>query len=317
VTVLILASDLDGNVDKTVRVLRDRGIDVCRVNTAWFPAQLAFTAELRGDRWSGELRTPNHVLDLDEVHAVWYRNPEAYQMPVALSAPERHHASMEAKYGLGGVLSSLRTLWVNHPSRIADASYKPVQLVTAAACGLTVPDTMITNTPDAVRTFATRGETVTKLVGGGQIGEEGRRKLVFTRLVTEDDLGDLRGIEVTAHLFQGWVPKRAEARVVVIGDQITGALIHAHSSAAYVDFRSDYNSLTYELVDVPTPVLQGIRHLMRRFGLVYGALDFVVTPSGDWVFLEINPAGLYGWIEDHTGAPLTAQLADLLTKGAV
>lgn len=201
-TVLILASDLDGNVDQMVRALRDRGVAVCRVNTAWFPAQLSFTAELRGDRWSGQLRTPGRVLDLDEVHAVWYRSPEAYQMPAGLSSPERRHASMEAKYGLGGVLSSIPALWVNHPGRIADAAYKPIQLITAAACGLTVPDTIITNEPDAVRAFATCGETVTKLVGGGQIGEEGRRKLVFTRRLTEYELADLRGVEVTAHLLQ-------------------------------------------------------------------------------------------------------------------
>ena len=51
---------------------------------------------------------------------------------------------------------------------------------------------------------------------------------------------------------------------------------------------------------------------MDGFGLTFGALDFVITPSGGWVFLEINPTGQYGFIEHATGAPLTAQLADLL-----
>ncbi|MDQ2880748.1 MAG: hypothetical protein M3Y48_05660 [Actinomycetota bacterium] len=55
---------------------------------------------------------------------------------------------------------------------------------------------------------------------------------------------------------------------------------------------------------------------MDSFGLVYGALDFVLTPDDEWVFLEVNPAGQYGFIEQATGAPLTAQLADLLTGGA-
>jgi D-alanine-D-alanine ligase-like ATP-grasp enzyme len=55
---------------------------------------------------------------------------------------------------------------------------------------------------------------------------------------------------------------------------------------------------------------------MDSFSLVYGALDFVITPDGEWVFLEINPTGQYGFIEHATGAPLTAQLADLLTGGA-
>jgi hypothetical protein len=54
---------------------------------------------------------------------------------------------------------------------------------------------------------------------------------------------------------------------------------------------------------------------MVTMDLAYGALDFVVQPSGEWVFLEINAGGQYGWIEDETRAPLTDQLADLLAKG--
>jgi hypothetical protein len=52
---------------------------------------------------------------------------------------------------------------------------------------------------------------------------------------------------------------------------------------------------------------------MAGLGLRYAALDFVITPAREWVFLELNPAGQYGWIEDQTGAPLTEHLADLLT----
>ena len=44
-------------------------------------------------------------------------------------------------------------------------------------------------------------------------------------------------------------------------------------------------------------------------------VGLLVTPEGEWVFLEVNPGGQYGWIESCTGAPLTSVLADLLTKG--
>ena len=56
--------------------------------------------------------------------------------------------------------------------------------------------------------------------------------------------------------------------------------------------------------------------MLDGFGLVYAALDFVITPSGEWVLLELNPTGQYGFVEDATGAPLTAQLADLFTGAA-
>lgn len=281
-TVLILARDPDPSADEMVTALRDRGTTVTRVNTAWFPTQLRVVAELRGGRWSGHLRTPAHRVDLDEIHAVWYRSPVAYQMPADLSSAERHHAFLEAKYGLGGVLSSLAAMWVNHPARLADASYKPVQLVRAHECGLTVPETVITNDAGAVREFASGRRTVTKLLGSNTISEEGTRKFSWTRVLDADDLADLRGIEVTTHLVQQWVPKSFEVRVIAIGDHLTAVAIHAGTAASYVDWRSDYDALSYKLIDPPEHVALGVRALMHTFGLVYGALDFVVSPDGGW-----------------------------------
>jgi glutathione synthase/RimK-type ligase-like ATP-grasp enzyme len=206
-------------------------------------------------------------------------------------------------------------LWVNHPARLADAAYKPVQLVTAHRCGLAVPDSVITQEADVVRSFAEGGKTVTKILGANTVTEEGVRKVGFTRLVDETDLADLRGIDVTTHFFQRWVPKAYEARMVVIGDQVTTAAIRAGSAEGYVDWRADYDGTSYDLVDPPADVLTGVRELMRALDLRYAALDFVITPDDQWTFLEINAGGQYGWIEDKTGAPLTDQLADLLAKG--
>jgi hypothetical protein len=38
-----------------------------------------------------------------------------------------------------------------------------------------------------------------------------------------------------------------------------------------------------------------------------------VTPEGRYVFLEVNPAGQYMWIESKLGLPITAALADALS----
>jgi hypothetical protein len=37
----------------------------------------------------------------------------------------------------------------------------------------------------------------------------------------------------------------------------------------------------------------------------------MIRPDGALVFLECNPGGQYGWIEDATAAPITAAIADL------
>lgn len=314
-SVLILADERDASADAMVRALHDRDAVAHRVDTAWFPGQLSVLAELAGGRWGGQLRTPHRSVDLGGITAVWFRAPKAYTFPKDMSAAERGFANLEAKYGLGGVLTSLPVLWINHPARLADAAYKPVQLALAQRCGLRVADTVITNEARAVVEFAAGGETVTKVLGSNSIVEFGGRKLAYTRVLDAADLDDLRGIDQTTHLFQRWVPKSYEARMVVVGDHLTTIAIHAESAEGHVDWRTDYDNLRYELIEPPESVAIGVRCLMKEMGLVYGALDFVIGPDG-WTFLEVNAGGQYGWLEDATGAPITGQLADLLTKGA-
>jgi glutathione synthase/RimK-type ligase-like ATP-grasp enzyme len=175
-------------------------------------------------------------------------------------------------------------------------------------------DTLVTNEADPVRAFADEGRAVTKMLGAVSIVEGGVRRFAHTMVL--DDVSDLRGIEYTTHQFQRWVPKAHEARMFVIGNDITTAAIHSHSPSGHVDWRTGYDSNTYELVEPPAQVVDSVRRLMTVMGLTYGALDFVISPDGTWTFLEINAGGQYGWIESETGAPLTDQLADLLMKGA-
>lgn len=314
-SILILADERDPSADTMALALHDRGATVHRLNTAWFPTQLSVCAQLRGGRWIGYLRTEHHVVDLEAIHAVWYRSPKAYRFPPGLNTAEHEHAKVEAKYGFGGVLMSLPALWVNHPARLADSAYKPHQLAVAARSGLQVPDTLITNCPESVANFTSAGKTVNKMLGAVSIVEGGVRKFAHTRAIGDADLADLRGVDATAHQFQRWVPKAYEARLFVVGGDITAAAIYAHTEAAHIDWRTGYGSNTYEIIEPPAEVIDSVRKLMTEMSLIYGALDFVIGSDESWTFLEINAGGQYGWIEQETGAPLTAQLADLLMRG--
>ncbi len=51
---------------------------------------------------------------------------------------------------------------------------------------------------------------------------------------------------------------------------------------------------------------------MGALNLVYGAIDMRLTPDGEYVFLEVNPAGQWLFIEERTGQPITATLANHL-----
>ena len=54
--------------------------------------------------------------------------------------------------------------------------------------------------------------------------------------------------------------------------------------------------------------------LLARLGLVFGCFDFVVTPEGRAVFLEVNQAGQFLFVEEYTGQPLLDAFAELLIQ---
>lgn len=141
------------------------------------------------------------------------------------------------------------------------------------------------------------------------------RATAFTHLLTDANLADLRGVEVTTHQFQRWVPKAHEARVIVVDDRVFAAGIHAGTPDTHVDWRAGYRDLAYSRIPVPDPVARGVVDYCAAMGLVFGAFDFVVRPDRAWVFLECNAGGQYGWIEDAVSAPITAAIADLLAAG--
>jgi hypothetical protein len=206
-------------------------------------------------------------------------------------------------------------LWINDPMAAARAEYKPVQLAAASAVGLRIPDTLITSDPDAAYRWARNlGKPVIyKPLSGVWHADESQVRVIYTTVV--DDIETLRdpALGQTAHLFQEQVPKAFEARAVVVADQVFTVRIDASSDSARQDWRSDYDALTYTLIQLPAATATALVALLQRLGLVYGAVDLICRPSGDWVFLELNQAGEWGWLAGATGVPIAGALADLMT----
>jgi hypothetical protein len=283
-TVLVLASEWDRTADGVVSGLTERGVAVMRVDLSWFPQRLTLDAEFCDGSWHGYLRTEHHEVDLATVRSVWVRTPSSFRMPEGMSAVEREFAKREAKLGVGGVLLALPdVLWVNRPDLAATAVYRPVQWAVAARCGLTVPRTLVSNDPAAVARFAQGSApgVVVKPLSTNLVYEDDTYKMGWTRTLSAADLADLSGINVTAHLVQDLAPKCWECRVVVVGDDMYSVAIHAGSQESYVDWRSDYPSLSYEVTELPEQVTASLRAVMSELGLVYGAFDLAVGRDGD------------------------------------
>jgi ATP-grasp ribosomal peptide maturase len=314
--VVVLATERDLTADHIVAELQRNQVPVARMDAADFPSRITLEARFDGSSgWGGWLSDPYRRVELESVRSVYFRRPEPFILPDGMSGPERLWAYREARMGFGGTLLGLDCLWVNDARAAAAAEYKPAQLAVAARCGLRTPRTTVTNCPRQARAWveALPGSAVVKALGGVSHVEDGRTKVSFTHLVRSEDLDD--SVALTSHCLQEWVEKDHEARVVVVGERQFAVAIHTDSPEAYIDWRSDYRAHRYAVVEPPEPVRRGLADYTQAWGLTSGAADFVVTPQGDWVFLELNPNGEWGWLAHHCELPIASALADVLEEG--
>jgi ATP-grasp ribosomal peptide maturase len=316
--VVVLTEQFDPTADRVIQRLHSRQVPVFRCDPAEFPQRLTMAATLDCRRWTGCLRTEHRQVLLEDVRSVYYRRPGRFAFPETMPPAAQRFAEAEARYGFGGVVAGLDCFWLNHPARIADAEYKPLQLQSAGECGLPVPRSLITNDAVAVHAFmeSVDGRVVYKPLSGASFAKGDRAAALFTSVIAREDVDDPR-IALTAHLFQEWVPKRYDVRLTAVREDLFAVAIDVQGSeSSTIDWRTDYGSHRYLITDVPDGVRQGVGALLARLGLAFGALDFVVTPEGRWVFLEVNPNGQWGWLEVCTDLPISSAIADALEQGS-
>jgi len=201
------------------------------------------------------------------------------------------------------------------------AAGKQLQLEIAVQVGLRVPRTCITNDPAAVRALDARCPEgiVTKMMHAFEVPTEAGRAVMYTSVIGPDDLAALEdGLALCPMTFQEHIPKARELRVVVVGDRMwTAAVDSPVYAGAEVDWRRDGVGLLDQWTPTTLPAQDAgqVRVLMETLGLTYGALDLIVTPTGEYVFLEVNPGGEYFWLEDGCGFEISDALADRLMRG--
>lgn len=223
----------------------------------------------------------------------------------------------ESVAALEGFLDALHDVrWVNHIQRERAAENKQRQLRIAAQAGLRIPRTLVTNDPAAARQFfiETEGRMVAKLLRPLTVSMNAAPLFVYTSRVSEEDLASAETLRHSPMVFQELIPKERELRVAwVAGEAFTGALDASGTSRGQTDWRlATPEECRWQRAELPVDVSRGLQSLMSELGLVYGAIDLIYTPSGEHVFLEVNPSGEWGMLERDLGLPIADAIARAL-----
>jgi glutathione synthase/RimK-type ligase-like ATP-grasp enzyme len=267
-------------------------------------------------------------LDPTEVSAVWFRRahkPEAFAR-----AHERDWPFLRTEWArfLRNVHAladelSLDRLWVNRPAAAAAAENKLVQLQAARRAGLRFPPTLVSHHPAAIRRFAeSHGRVVYKPFMPHTWQDAGGRMFsTFARLLEPSMLDDDASLSLCPGIYQAYVDKRHDLRIVAIGAQLFAVSLSAASGEAFVDWRAHTyaSDLRAQVTSLPAGLRDRLRALLAELGLVFGCIDVAVDRAGEPHFLEVNQAGQFLFLEEMAGGaiPLLRAMCALLAEGRV
>lgn len=139
----------------------------------------------------------------------------------------------------------------------------------------------------------------------------GKGSMLFTKCVEAEQLSP-----ASPWFLQSYVPAEYDVTVVFVRDAMFAfALRRSEFPAGVVDWRRARSLMaSQEWVPhvLPQDLADAIRQFMGDMSLHYGRLDFLLT--GDtYCFLEVNPNGEWGWLDESGEAGIVNALASELS----
>ena len=310
--IIILSNSEDPHVDLVEPTLKKMGVEFVRINTDELFVQGSITFTSGG---IATVDTGKRRFSVDTAISIWNRRPKTPSIDKQVTdIGVRSFCEREAQSALFGILQASNAVWINHPDTNETAKRKVDQIHRAKTIGLCVPSTCISNDPKKVEAFlkSCKDGSIYKPLTWGVVQPDDEPSdglaIFTTRIDAIDEI--VHASEITPGIYQEEVPKQYEVRVTIFGKKVFAVKID--TSNAKVDVRKDLTGLQHTPITLPGEIEEKCLRLARSYDLLYAAVDLIVTPDGECVFLELNPNGQWGWLEKKTDLPMCDALVNLL-----
>lgn len=302
--ILIISHKTDFSADYVVNILNQRGTPYRRLN-----CEDVLNSDLRlsfGPDFSYSI--------LGEVayDSVWFRRTKLPELD--LPSAQRAYILFETDSLLKNLFATIAAKWLSIPHFVYEAENKLLQLKAARDVGFTIPETLVTQSKAELRSFYARhdGNLIVKPLAQTRLVEKENASFIFTNRLAGDVFSRLDDLDLSPCVFQKNIPKDYELRVTVVGTKVFAARVDSQDCEnTRIDWRKEH--LRFEPVVLPAKVSDMCIMLLRQLQISFGAIDIIRTPSGDHVFLEINPNGQWVWIENQTGLRIADAIIEYLT----
>lgn len=320
--ILILTNKQDVHADEVIRRFNKSGTDVFRLNSEDLICQYTVNADLsKHNELTGYIcDVAGRKFNLADVRVGWLRKPVFDFFDRSPLSEEERVATSEAKAFIECLYALDHIFWVNDPFRSNRAKVKLPQLILAAKLGMKIPPTVITNEPEIALSFSERypGDLLTKSIYAASARIDGREQSLLSCMISARDLLEFKeNISVSPTLLQKYINKSFELRVTVFENEVFAVKIDSQNSPeTSIDWRANPRICAHTVYDLPLNVSTFCLDFLRKQELTFGAMDFIVDPAGEIIFLENNPFGQYLWLELETGLPMTEAMCSLLLRKA-
>ncbi len=258
-------------------------------------------------RVSGSLRINGDYHSLESISGVYTRLMDANALPEVAEEPSnsprrRHYLKMHD--AMLRWLEITNATVINRAAPMASNHSKPYQAQIVGSFGFAVPDTLITNDPEAVREFRRHhGRVVYKSTSGA-------RSIV--QELDDEDMSHLDRIRWCPVQFQQYVPG-LDVRVHVVGKDTFATAIHSDQ----VDYRYAHRqegSAELNPLDLDLSVTEACVAVTSHMGLAFSGIDLRQAPDGSIYCFEVNPSPAFSFYESHTGQPIARAVANYLAS---
>jgi hypothetical protein len=308
--IVVISHEQDPHAARVMQRLAARGERVLLLNLSELPARATLSIDYaRCGRPCVEYARDGTSYPLHQARSVWWRRPQVPDLSSIADPQVNLFTANEWSEAINGLWQLIPGRWMNDPVRDDAASRKARQLSLAAEMGLKVPRTLITSDPDRARAF------VAKSNGSGTIYKTFSCTHAIwreTRLLRPEDMEHLESVRLAPVIFQEFIPAESDIRVTAVGGRLFAAGIRTVAGDGLVDFRMSVAAAEMRVEELPGDLTERLGALLDRLGLAYGAIDLRRTPGGDYYFFEVNTAGEFLFVEDRTGLPISAAIADWL-----
>lgn len=199
--------------------------------------------------------------------------------------------------------------WVNPLDPLLRAENKLTQLSVARSLELSVPRTIVTNSPHEASDFAAslpHGAVVKAMSGNVLHRYSPHTPFLYTRPL---GLPDEEAPWTFPRMVQERVLARNEVRVTVIGRRVfAAALVRGDAED---DWRRDASERAFKPITLPCELRERLLSLLDSLELSVAGID-LLEEGGRFHFLEANPSPGFLWLERTVGWSLSEKVADWL-----